>query len=56
VLGNLAVAALSLALTAPPATGMTDAQLAGTRVITGFSGHHPPKALRRMISAGEVPG
>jgi beta-N-acetylhexosaminidase len=56
VLGNLAVAALSLALTAPPTTGMTDDQLAGTRVVTGFSGHHPPKALRRMISAGELSG
>jgi beta-N-acetylhexosaminidase len=56
VLGNLAVAALSLTLAAPPTTGMTDTQLAGTRVITGFSGHHPPNALRRMISAGEVSG
>ena len=56
MLGNLAVAALSLALTAPPTTGMTDDQLAGTRVVTGFSGHHPPKALRRMISAGELSG
>jgi beta-N-acetylhexosaminidase len=43
-------------LTASPATGMTDGQLAGTRVITGFSGHHPPKALRRMISRGQVSG
>jgi beta-N-acetylhexosaminidase len=56
VLGNLAVAAVSLALTAPATTGMTDDQLAGARVITGFSGHHPPKALRRMISSGRVAG
>jgi len=25
-------------------------------VITGFSGHHPPKALRRMISSGQIGG
>jgi beta-N-acetylhexosaminidase len=56
VLGNLAVAAVSLALTAPATTGMTDDQLAGERVVTGFSGHHPPKALRRMISSGQVAG
>jgi beta-N-acetylhexosaminidase len=35
---------------------MTDGQLAGARVITGFSGHHPPKVLRRMISSGQVSG
>jgi beta-N-acetylhexosaminidase len=56
VLGNLAVAALSLALTASPTAGMDDGQLAGARVITGFSGHHPPKALRHMISAGQISG
>jgi beta-N-acetylhexosaminidase len=56
MLGNLAVAALSVVLTASPATGMTDGQLAGTRVITGFSGHHPPKGLRRMISRGQISG
>ncbi len=54
--GNLALAALSVVLAASPATGMTDKQLAGTRVVTGFSGHHPPKALRRMISAGQLSG
>jgi beta-N-acetylhexosaminidase len=56
VLGNLVAAALSLGLMASPTTGMTDGQLAGARVITGFSGHHPPKALRQMISAGQVSG
>jgi beta-N-acetylhexosaminidase len=56
VVGNLVVAALSLGLMASPTTGMTDDQLAGARVITGFSGHHPPAALRRMISAGQVSG
>jgi beta-N-acetylhexosaminidase len=54
--GNLVVAALSLGLMASPTSGMTDGQLAGARVITGFPGHHPPKALRRMISAGQVSG
>jgi beta-N-acetylhexosaminidase len=47
------VAALALAVAGQPPT---DDQLAGTRVITGFSGHHPPPALRRMIEAGEVSG
>ena len=47
-----ALAAVALTLAAAP----TDDQLAGARVITGFSGHHPPKALRRMISAGQVSG
>jgi beta-N-acetylhexosaminidase len=56
VLGNLVVAALSLGLMASPTTGMTDGQLAGARVISGFPGHHPPKALRRMISSGQVSG
>jgi beta-N-acetylhexosaminidase len=51
VLGALAAAVLVLA--GPPPT---DDQLAGTRVITGFSGHHPPAALRQAISAGEVAG
>jgi len=35
---------------------MSDDQLAGARVITGFPGQHPPPALRRMISAGLVSG
>jgi beta-N-acetylhexosaminidase len=56
VLGNLALAALSIALTASPTAGISDEQLAGARVVTGFSGHHPPRALRRMISAGQVSG
>jgi beta-N-acetylhexosaminidase len=56
VLGNLAVAALSIVITASPTTVMDDGQLAGARVITGFSGHHPPKALRRMVSTGQVSG
>jgi beta-N-acetylhexosaminidase len=57
-----ALAALSLAGASPSAaqpaasSGMTDEQLAGARVITGFPGHHPPDALRRMIEAGDVSG
>jgi beta-N-acetylhexosaminidase len=35
---------------------MSDEQLAGARVVTGFSGSHPPAALRRMISAGQISG
>jgi beta-N-acetylhexosaminidase len=35
---------------------LSDDQLAGARVITGFPGHHPPDALRRMIEAGHVSG
>jgi beta-N-acetylhexosaminidase len=49
--GIVAVMALALAGASP-----SDDQLAGTRVITGFSGHHPPKQLRRMIRAGEIGG
>src|SRR4051794_925828 len=47
-----ALAAITLTLAVPA----TDDQLAGARVITGFSGHHPPKELRRMISGGQVSG
>jgi beta-N-acetylhexosaminidase len=47
------VAALALAVAGPAAT---DDQLAGARVITGFSGHRPPRALRRMITEGHVSG
>ncbi len=35
---------------------LSDGELAGTRVVTGFEGRHPPEDLRRMISAGEVSG
>lgn len=35
---------------------MTDDQLAGARVITGFPGTHPPAELRQMISTGQVAG
>ncbi len=35
---------------------LSDDQLAGARVITGFPGHRPPKALRRMIRGGLISG
>jgi len=41
-------------ITSGPA--LTDYQLAGARVLTGFPGHHPPKALRQMIREGQVSG
>jgi beta-N-acetylhexosaminidase len=40
----------------PKQPALSDDQLAGARVITGFSGHRPPAGLRRMISAGQVSG
>jgi beta-N-acetylhexosaminidase len=45
--------AVTLAITGP---ALSNDQMAGARVITGFSGHHPPKALRRMISSGQIGG
>jgi beta-N-acetylhexosaminidase len=52
VLGAI-VAAITLAVS-PPAP--TDEELAGSRLVTGFSGHHPPAALRRLITEGRVSG
>jgi beta-N-acetylhexosaminidase len=52
VLGAL-FTAVTLAISGP---ALSDDQMAGARVITGFSGHHPPSALRRMISSGQVGG
>jgi beta-N-acetylhexosaminidase len=57
-----AVAALVIAGSGPgsasptAAPSLPDDQLAGARVITGFPGQHPPAALRRMISAGQLAG
>ncbi len=59
--------AVAVAIAAPRGAGWSvpksvrpaapsDDQLAGARVITGFSGHHPPPALRRMIGQGMVSG
>lgn len=35
---------------------LSDGELAGARVVTGFAGRQPPAALRHMISAGELSG
>ncbi len=35
---------------------LTNAELAGIRVVTGFHGKHPPKTVRRLIAAGRVSG
>jgi beta-N-acetylhexosaminidase len=35
---------------------LSDDQLAGARVVTGFPGQSPPPALRRMIEDGQVSG
>jgi len=58
-----AVAALLIAGTSPRASqtngnplAFSDDQLAGARVITGFPGHNPSPALRRMITAGQISG
>ncbi len=63
----LLIAVVALAAPAPAAAAWpvptwldaaipTDDEMAGARVITGFSGRHPPKSLRRMISSGQVSG
>lgn len=41
---------------APVPAGLSDAQLAGQRLIAGFEGTDPPRGLRRMIRAGEIAG
>jgi beta-N-acetylhexosaminidase len=35
---------------------LTNVQLAGMRVVTGFHGKHPPKPVREMIAAGRISG
>ena len=40
----------------PAASRLSVARLAGERLITGFSGGHAPKAVRRMIHRGELAG
>ncbi|HSD24395.1 MAG TPA: hypothetical protein VLB79_08730, partial [Solirubrobacterales bacterium] len=35
---------------------LSDDEMAGARVVTGFPGREPPAGLRRMISAGQVSG
>jgi beta-N-acetylhexosaminidase len=63
-LGLLAAGAFALGTTGDGSAGsepsaasrLTAGQLAGQRIVAGFSGTQPPAALRRMIRAGEVAG
>lgn len=60
----LAVALASVAVAAPwgaasaadPAAALTPRELAGLRIVTGFTGRTPPPQLRAMIGAGDVAG
>jgi beta-N-acetylhexosaminidase len=56
MLGALVAVALTLAAGPAPAADLSNDQLAGARVVTGFDGRHPPAELRQMISAGEISG
>jgi len=40
----------------PDLPDLSNAQLAGERIVTGFKGTHPPASVRRMIGAGRVAG
>jgi len=40
----------------PDLPELSNAKLAGERIVTGFKGTHPPAPLRRMIGAGQVAG
>jgi hypothetical protein len=54
---EIALAALALAAAAPdPTAGLSTRQLAGQRVVTGFSGTTAPKPLLRSIHRGELGG
>lgn len=63
-LGALAAGAFALGTTLDGSAGSTPSaasrlsagQLAGQRIVAGFSGPQPPAALRRLIGAGEVAG
>ncbi len=50
--------ALSDGTSPPPsaASQLTSSQLAGERIVLGFSGPRPPAAVRRMIRAGQAAG
>jgi beta-N-acetylhexosaminidase len=56
MLGALVAVALTLAAGPAPVADLSNDQLAGARVVTGFDGRHPPDELRRMVWAGEVSG
>lgn len=40
----------------PLPAGLSDAQLAGQRLVAGFAGTEPPRGLKRLIRAGRVGG
>jgi beta-N-acetylhexosaminidase len=52
----LALASLALAAAADPTTGLTARQLAGQRIVIGFSGTSAPKPLLKRIRSGELGG
>lgn len=52
----LALASLALAAAADPTAGLTTRQLAGQRIVSGFSGTSAPKPLLRRIHRGELGG
>jgi beta-N-acetylhexosaminidase len=52
----LALASLALAAAADPTDGLSQRQLAGQRVVTGFSGTSAPKPLLGRIHRGELGG
>jgi beta-N-acetylhexosaminidase len=40
----------------PALPDLSNARLAGERIVTGFNGTHPPAPVRRMIGAGRIAG
>jgi beta-N-acetylhexosaminidase len=52
----LALASLTLAAAADPTAGLTQRQLAGQRVVAGFSGTSAPQPLLKRIHRGELGG
>jgi beta-N-acetylhexosaminidase len=52
----LALASLMLAAAADPTAGLTQRQLAGQRVVAGFSGTSAPQPLLKRIHRGELGG
>jgi beta-N-acetylhexosaminidase len=56
IAGLLSAGAGDRGMTIESPLAMSDDQLAGARVVTGFAGTHPPQTLRRMISAGQISG
>jgi beta-N-acetylhexosaminidase len=52
----LALASLTLAAATDPSAGLTTRQVAGQRIVIGFSGTSAPKPLLRRIHRGELGG